>query len=108
MFKILIHKRAAKIYEELDDKTAAKINNAIDALKENPFYGRNIKRLRGQLEGKYRLRVGDYRIIYRIEEEEKVDIIEDIKRRGYKKEGEGILINKEWNGENEKRRSKEI
>ena len=81
MFKILIHKRAAKIYEELDDKTAAKINNAIDALKENPFYGRNIKRLRGQLEGKYRLRVGDYRIIYRIEEEEKVVIIEDIKRR---------------------------
>ena len=36
-----------KIYKELDDKTAAKINNAIDALKENPFYGRNIKRLRG-------------------------------------------------------------
>ena len=35
MFKILIHKRAAKIYEELDNKTAAKIN--IDALKENPF-----------------------------------------------------------------------
>jgi len=49
MFKILIHKSAAKIYRELDDKTAAKINNAIDALKENPFYGRNIKRLRGQL-----------------------------------------------------------
>jgi len=50
------------------------INNAIDALKENPFYGRNIKRLRGQLEGKYRLGVGDYRIIYRIEGEEKVVI----------------------------------
>jgi len=33
------------------------------------------------LEGKYRLRVGDYRIIYRIEEEEKVVIIEYIKRR---------------------------
>jgi len=29
MFKILIHKRAAKIYKELDDKTAAKINNGI-------------------------------------------------------------------------------
>ena len=98
MFKILIHKRAAKIYKELDDKTAAKINNAIDALKENPFYGRNIKRLRGQLEDKYRLRVGDYRIIYRIEEEEKVVII-------YKK---GILINKEWNGVNERGRSRKI
>ena len=74
--------REQQRYIKLDDKTAAKINNAIDALKENLFYGRNIKRLRGQLEGKYRLRVGDYRIIYRIEEEGKVVIIEDIRRRG--------------------------
>lgn len=29
MFRILIHKRAAKIYKELVDKTAAKINNEI-------------------------------------------------------------------------------
>jgi mRNA interferase RelE/StbE len=81
MFKILLHNNAAKAYNKLDDKTATRINRAIDALKDNPFHGKDIKRLRGKLKGKYRLRVGGYRIIYRIEEEEKVLIIEDIKLR---------------------------
>jgi mRNA-degrading endonuclease RelE of RelBE toxin-antitoxin system len=46
MYKILLHKKAAKRYEKLDDKTSARLNKAMDALKENPFYGRDIKRLR--------------------------------------------------------------
>ena len=71
----------AKTYNKLDDKTAARINKALDALKENPFYGKDIKRLRGNLKGRYRLRVGEYRIVYRVEEEEKVVILEDIKLR---------------------------
>jgi mRNA-degrading endonuclease RelE of RelBE toxin-antitoxin system len=49
MYKILLHKKAAKRYEKLDDKTSARLNKAMDALKENPFYGRDIKRLRGKL-----------------------------------------------------------
>ncbi len=74
MFKILIHKRAAKIYKELDDKTAAKINNGI------PSTGGILR----DLEGIWKVNIiksWDYRIIYGIEEEEKVVIIEDIKRR---------------------------
>jgi mRNA-degrading endonuclease RelE of RelBE toxin-antitoxin system len=46
MYKITLHKKAAKRYEKLDDKTSARLNKAMDALKENPFYGRDIKRLR--------------------------------------------------------------
>lgn len=82
MYKILLHNKTAKVYKKLDDKTIARINRAIDTLKENPFYGKDIKRLRGELKGKYRLRVGEYRIIYRVEEEDKVVILEDIKLRG--------------------------
>lgn len=51
-------------------------------MKNNPFYGRNIKRLKGDLEGKFRLRVGKYRVVYRVEKVEKIIIIEDIGRRG--------------------------
>jgi len=71
----------AKIYKKLDDKTTARINKVIDELKENPFYGRDIKRLRGKLEGKYRLRVGGYRIVYRVEEKEEIVVILDIALR---------------------------
>ncbi|MGB3458764.1 MAG: type II toxin-antitoxin system RelE/ParE family toxin [Halobacteriota archaeon] len=81
MYKILLHKKAAKRYEKLDDKTSARLNKAIDALKENPFYGRDIKRLRGKLEGKYRLRMGEYRVVYRIEEKKKIIVVEEIKLR---------------------------
>lgn len=77
MYKILLHRNAAKVYENLDEKTVMRINKAIDALKENPFYGKDIKKLRGELEGRYRLKIGKYRIVYRIDEESFV-IVEDI------------------------------
>ena len=81
MYKILLHNRAAKVYKKLNDKTIARINKAVDTLKENSFYGKDIRRLLGELKGKYRLRVGEYRIVFRVEEEEKVVILEDIKLR---------------------------
>jgi len=81
MFKIFLHKKAAKVYEKLDNGAAARINRAVEGLKENPFYGVNIRKLRGRLQGKYRLRVGEHRVIYRIEEEENIVIILDIRPR---------------------------
>jgi len=56
MYRVLLHRNAAKAYD--DDKAVARINKAIDALKNNPFHGSDIKKLGGKLEGKYRLRVG--------------------------------------------------
>ncbi len=82
MYRVLLHRNAAKAYEKLDEKTVARINKNIDTLKGNPFYGKNIKRLRGELQEKYRLRVGGYRIVYRVDEGEKAVIIEDIGLRG--------------------------
>jgi len=37
MFKVSLHKKAIKYYESLDDKTAKKINKAIEEISENPF-----------------------------------------------------------------------
>ncbi|MCB1200529.1 MAG: type II toxin-antitoxin system RelE/ParE family toxin [Leptospiraceae bacterium] len=39
-------------------------------LKENPYYGNNIKKLKGKYSGFYLYRLGDYRLIYSIEENE--------------------------------------
>ena len=43
MYKILLHRNAAKAYENLDNRTVARINKSVDVLKDNPFYGNDIK-----------------------------------------------------------------
>jgi mRNA interferase RelE/StbE len=82
MYKVFPHKKAVKYYESLDDKTAKRINKAVEEMSRNPLMGPHIKRLRGRHEGKYRYAVGDLRIVYRVNEEEKIILIEAIGPRG--------------------------
>jgi len=82
MYKVFPHKKAVKYYESLDDKTAERINKAIEAMSKNPLEGPHIKRLKGIHEGKYRYAVGDLRIVYRVNVENKTILIEAIGPRG--------------------------
>lgn len=50
-------------------------------LKRNPYFGPNIKRLKGEFSDYYRYRIGDYRLFYKIEEEKIIIFIVDIKHR---------------------------
>ena len=54
MYKLLIHKQAAKYYSKLEPKIQSKINTAMKAIMRNPTEGLHIKKLKGELEGKYR------------------------------------------------------
>ena len=47
----------------------------------NPFYGPNIKKLKGEFEGFYRFRIGKYRLFYVIQENELLVISVDIEKR---------------------------
>lgn len=82
MYKVFPHKKAVKYYESLDNKTARRINKAIESMSNNPLEGPHIKRLRGTHEGKYRYAVGDLRIVYRVNEEKKIILIEAMGPRG--------------------------
>lgn len=82
MYEIFPHKRAVKYYESLDNKTAGRINKAMEAISKNPLEGPHIKKLRGIHEGKYRYAMGDLRIVYRVNEEKKIILIEAIGPRG--------------------------
>jgi mRNA interferase RelE/StbE len=82
MYKVSIHKKAIKYYEGLNDKTADKINRAIGEISEKPFEGAHIKKMRGNYEGKYRYAIGDLRIVYRINTEREIVLIEAIGHRG--------------------------
>jgi len=37
-------------------------------LKNNPFFGANIKKLKGEYKDIYRFRMGNYRLFYKVEE----------------------------------------
>ena len=59
-----------------------KINDYVyPILRENPFFGPNIKKLKGEYKDLYRFRIGDYRLFYTISEETVIVFIIDIEAR---------------------------
>jgi len=71
-FKILVEEHFKKKFEELtkkDKKLQEKILKAIAKLSHNPRIG---KPLSYELSGKWSLRIGKYRIIYEIDEKERI------------------------------------
>ena len=63
-----------KIYKKILDYVYPQI-------RDNPFFGSNIKKLKGDFEGIYRYRIGNYRLFYKIESGLVLIIILDIDDR---------------------------
>lgn len=82
MYEVLISHEAEKYYKKIDNNTKLKINKCIDNLKINPLFGRHIKRLHGELKGKYRYEIGSLRIVYKVNIPGKIIEILAIKNRG--------------------------
>lgn len=81
--KIRYSRDALKFLSKLDKKSVGRIRDAIAGLTCSPPVG-DIKTMQGYDDGRKRLRVGSWRIIYRRENEETVVIIFviDIGNRG--------------------------
>lgn len=79
-YRILIDPRAAKHLESLPKPLIARIDGAVLALAENPRPV-GVKRLRGKLKEGWRIRVGEYRVLYRIDDEARQIKIFDIGHR---------------------------
>lgn len=82
MYKIELSRKAAKFYQKADTKIVKRLNLAFSKLSEDPFRKYNIKNLSGDLKGSYRLRIGDMRIIYSVDEGKNIIYIEVIGFRG--------------------------
>ncbi len=69
--EVFLHLTANKYFNELDKKIQANIKAHLKNLSENPYSKRlDIKKIKGR-QGKpdlFRLRVGEYRIIYSIQD----------------------------------------
>lgn len=72
--------KITKFIQSLDENIRKRLKEKLQKLKENPFSMPGVKKLQAWGKNIYRLRIGNIRIIYKIENRE-VDII-DIDFRG--------------------------
>ena len=82
MYKILFKESARKEFYSLPQKALIKISGVIDNLQQNPRPA-GVKKLKGQSHPLYRIRIGDYRIVYSIDDS--VHIV-NITRVGHRKD----------------------
>ncbi|EJF06044.1 addiction module toxin, RelE/StbE family [Thiovulum sp. ES] len=81
-FQIAETKTFQKNKKKIDESVLRKIEKIVyPQLRSNPFYGTNIKKLKGEFEKLYRYRVGDYRLFYSIENEKVLVMILDLRHR---------------------------
>ncbi len=81
-FQIAESKTFEKAKKNIDSQLYTKIKTIVyPQLKLNPFFGTNIKKLKGDFEGYYRYRVGSYRLFYLIDNEKVIVVIVDLKHR---------------------------
>jgi mRNA interferase RelE/StbE len=81
-WEIIFTRPAEKVYDKSPKDMQQRLDDCLEALEKNPFYGSNIKPLTGQLKGLYRCRVGDWRVIYRLFKEKRIVEIVAILPRG--------------------------
>jgi mRNA interferase RelE/StbE len=81
-FKILYTNKAYKEVKKLDPDAQHQIIEAVEDLQRNPR-PQNSKRLSGELSDYWRLRTGDYRVIYQIKDQQlKIVVV----RAGHRKD----------------------
>jgi mRNA-degrading endonuclease RelE of RelBE toxin-antitoxin system len=86
MFSVLVSKTFQSQFDQLDKILQERVRNGLNTLKKDPYKprsGADIKVLENTDPQKYRLRVGDYRIVYCVDKT-LIKVIEIFHRgRGY-------------------------
>jgi mRNA interferase RelE/StbE len=68
MFEVILSPEARVFYGHADRPLAQKLVRCFAHLERDPRRHNNIKRLSGRLAGRLRYRIGDWRVIYRIDD----------------------------------------
>jgi mRNA interferase RelE/StbE len=82
MYKVVLAPDAGEVYRKADRSLAGKIARCLQRLEQTPRSHPNIKALTGELAGYYRYRIGDYRVIYSIDDEIEQVFVVAIAHRG--------------------------
>lgn len=68
MFEVILSPEAQAFFAAADHPLARRLTRCFAQLEREPRRHNNIKRLSGALAGRLRYRVGDWRVIYRIDD----------------------------------------
>jgi mRNA interferase RelE/StbE len=68
MFEVILSPEARAFYAEADRPLARRLARCFAQLEHEPRRHNNIRRLSGSQAGNFRYRVGDWRVLYRIED----------------------------------------
>jgi len=68
MFEVILAPEARSFYEAADRPLAQKLARCFRQLETEPRRHNNVKRLSGKFAGLLRYRIGDWRVIYRIDD----------------------------------------
>ena len=81
-FQIAETKTFEKRKKKLPQELYSKIKQVVyPQLRRNPYFGPNIKKLKGEFAGYHRFRIGNYRLFYLIEEEKVIVAVIDLRHR---------------------------
>lgn len=75
MYEVQLSSTAQRFYEKADIPLARRLNRCFEQLQHDPYNHPNIKRLTGKLKGYFRFRIGDWRVVYEIREDNSVVIV---------------------------------
>ncbi len=81
MYKVVLTRKAKAFYANAEPVLANFLAKSFEILEQTPYQHPNIKSLKGKLKGYYRYRVGDYRIIYEVDDQTVQVIIIKISHR---------------------------
>jgi mRNA interferase RelE/StbE len=74
--------KAEEIYAMANQALAKKIARCFEQLEQNPRFHPNVKPLKGDFPGYYRYRIGDYRVIYQVNDGTNQVMVTTITHRG--------------------------
>lgn len=81
MYEVVLSETARRFFESAPASLQRRLDRCFDQLRNEPRRHRNITALKGTLAGYYRYRVGDYRVVYSINDDNQIVIVAAIADR---------------------------
>ncbi len=85
MVELVLTRKAQKFYQQAPPDLAQRLNRCFDQLCQDPYNSTKIKSLKGEFAGCFRYRVGDWRVIY------KVDLTSQMEPTNVDQDDEGLI-----------------
>jgi mRNA interferase RelE/StbE len=82
VFEVRLTSQAERAYTHLGSVTRERVDRVFEQLEQGNFRHRNIRALRGQYAGSLRYRLGNWRIVFRVDYGSQLVWVEAITTRG--------------------------